>query len=307
MATNAITENDEEELIPVETPIVEKPAEEDPKDEDEDDVEDSRLAESQDDTDDEVTASRKRRLQRRDVQKKARERSERELAMLREQNAMLLQRMSAVEQQAVGVNETTLRARLQESVNRVTMAEQIMARAAEAGNGDDIVAALRVRDEAKAEAEQLLQARQRLKTQAAPVGRVAEYAQSWVSQNPWYDPSGRDPDSALTKQIDSTLAAEGYDPNTRAYWEELTARVADALTSKTPAQKADEPANRQAPRKGPPVGDTREHAPTTTRKEIYVTPERKQAMIEAGAWDDPVKRKRYLKAYQDYDHGSART
>jgi hypothetical protein len=37
-----------------------------------------------------------------------------------------------------------------------------------------------------------------------------------------------------------------------------------------------------------------------------VTPERKQAMIEAGVWDDPVLRQRYLKAYQDYDNGTAR-
>jgi hypothetical protein len=29
-------------------------------------------------------------------------------------------------------------------------------------------------------------------------------------------------------------------------------------------------------------------------------------MIEAGAWDDPVARKRLLKAYQEYDRNPAR-
>jgi hypothetical protein len=59
-------------------------------------------------------------------------------------------------------------------------------------------------------------------------------------------------------------------------------------------------------RKAPPTGNTREHAPTSTRNEVVVTPDRKQAMIEAGAWDDPVARKRLLKAYQEYDRNPAR-
>jgi hypothetical protein len=67
------------------------------------------------------------------------------------------------------------------------------------------------------------------------------------------------------------------------------------------------PARDSAPRrKAPPQGGTREHAPTSTRKEIYVTPERKQAMMDAGIWDDVAKRNQMLKAYQAYDkNGSA--
>ena len=54
------------------------------------------------------------------------------------------------------------------------------------------------------------------------------------------------------------------------------------------------------------MGTSREHAPTSTKKEVYVTPERRQAMIEAGVWDDPVRRTQMLKAYQAYDRNSAR-
>jgi hypothetical protein len=102
---------------------------------------------------------------------------------------------------------------------------------------------------------------------------------------------------------DHELAREGYNPTSREYWEELTARVSDALG------EGDTGGNTAAPkprRKAPPTGNTREHAPTSTKREIYVTPERKQAMIEAGAWDDPVKRQSMLRAYQAYDNGSAR-
>jgi hypothetical protein len=68
----------------------------------------------------------------------------------------------------------------------------------------------------------------------------------------------------------------------------------------------DAPAAGTPRRKAPPQGQTREYAPTSTRKEIYVTPERKQAMIEAGIWDDVSRRNQMLKAYQAYDkNGSA--
>jgi hypothetical protein len=138
---------------------------------------------------------------------------------------------------------------------------------------------------------------------------VVNYAKEWMEANPWYDPSGRDRDSATTKAIDAALASEGYDPKSRIYWEELTERVAAAIGDDAPPARREtvERETAQSPRrKAPPTGNTREHAPVSTRREIYVTPERKQAMIEAGVWDDPSMRQRYLKAYQAYDTGSAR-
>jgi hypothetical protein len=49
------------------------------------------------------------------------------------------------------------------------------------------------------------------------------------------------------------------------------------------------------------VGSGREHAPTSTRKEIYISPERKQALMEAGVWDDATLRNKYVKRYAEYD------
>ena len=80
----------------------------------------------------------------------------------------------------------------------------------------------------------------------------------------------------------------------------MSSRINDGAVEEDDAPRA-------APRrKAPPTGNTREHAPPTTKNEVVVTPERKQAMIDAGVWDDPVARKRYLKAYQEYDRNSAR-
>jgi hypothetical protein len=166
---------------------------------------------------------------------------------------------------------------------------------------------MRLRDEAQYEAQQLWQQKQQVEqvrqqhANPGPDPRVVNYAKEWMNANPWYDPSGRDEDSAITKVIDNQLAAEGYNPKDADYWHELTRRVAARIGD-------DEAETRQSPskRKAPPTGTTREHAPVSTKKEIYVTPERKQAMIDAGIWDDVPRRNQMLKAYQAYDKSSAR-
>lgn len=302
---NQMSEQDDDELIPVETPPEEEVAEEDQHSEEEadEDEEDERLAESDDDLDEEVSRNQKRRHKRREVQKRAKEAAQRELEMLRQLNADLLRRVSVIETHTANSNAQTLEQRLAQAVQEVQQAEHVIAKATEAGNGDDVVAAMRIRDAAIANAHQLQNAKQQFdmaRHQAAQPRvdpAVVNYAKQWMDANPWYDPSGRDRDSALTKAIDNELAQEGYNPTSREYWEELTSRVADAIGG-------DEPKTRSR-RKAPPTGGTREHAPPSTKKEIYVTAARKQAMIDAGVWDDPALRQRYLKAYQAYDKSSA--
>lgn len=304
---------EEEDLIPVETPPEENTEEEDQKvaeteDSDEDDGEDERLAQSDDDHDEDVTSSnRKRRQKRREMQRKAKEAAERQIEMLRRQNELMMQRLAAIEGRTAQSAVQTLEQQIAQTRAEIAQAEHIIAKATEAGNGDDVIAAMRLREQAIAQAQQLEYAKQQATARPAPQvdPNVVNYAKEWMSANPWYDPSGRDRDSALTKAIDGELAREGYNPASREYWEELTARVADALGEDGGDNDA-KPQSSRPRRKAPPTGNTREHAPVSTKREIYVTPERKQAMIEAGVWDDPVQRQRYLKAYQAYDNGSAR-
>lgn len=318
MSDKTLTETDDtDELIPVETEpkAEEQPTDDTPgddADDDDSDDEDSRLAVNEEDSDEEISANRKRRQKRREIQRRAREAQAQELALLRAQNDELMRRVMAVEQHAVGSNVSAIDAKLAKALSDAETAKRIIAAAAEAGNGEDMTAAMDIRDAALREAEQLRLAKQQLEearqqaAQPQPDPAVVALSREWMAANPWYDPQGRDADSITTKRIDSQLAREGFNPGTRAYWEELTARVSEALGSggdAAPAPKADASAPR---RKAPPTVNSREHAPTSTRKEIYVTPERKQAMIDAGVWDDPVRRQRMLKAYQAYDAGSAR-
>jgi hypothetical protein len=310
MADNQITEDDNDEDIVViegEPPVEDDTPEtyDDSDDDSDDDDSDERLGDSEDDSDDEIVSrNRIKRQKRQAARQRHKERADAELNLLREQNDALLRRVSAIEGNTLANNVSAIDQRLNQVQNEVKQAEMIIARAVEAGNGEDVAAAMRLRDDAQREVAQLWQSKQQVEqvrqqhANPGPDPRVVNYAKEWMQANPWYDPNGRDEDSAITKVIDNQLAAAGYDPKSSEYWHELTRRVA--------ARIGDDGAS-AAPtkRKAPPTGTTREHAPVSTKKEIYVTPERKQAMIDAGIWDDVPRRNQMLKAYQAYDKSSA--
>ena len=181
------------------------------------------------------------------------------------------------------------------------------------------------------------------KNVADPV--VNSYAKTWIGKNPWYDVNGGDEDSRIVLEIDTRLAAEGYVPRTELYWKELDRRVrrnlphryesasrsssddndseeydddedspapsrsrtnlAKGKDRKNGADDTDSVSTSRGAKKGPPVGNNREHAPASTRKEIYISKERKEALIAAGVWDDPVLRTKYVKQYQKWDKENA--
>ena len=311
MADNQITEDDDFEIIEGEEPVQEPVQDDaDDSDDDDDDDGDERLGDSEDDSDEEIarrSRSNVKRMKQRERQKRAKEHADRELAELRQQNDTLLRRVSVIEGNTLASNVNAIDQRIAQAQYDARQAESIIARAVEAGNGDDVATAIRLRDEAHYEAQQLWQQKQQVEqirhkhANPGPDPRVVNYAKEWMDANPWYDPRGRDEDSAITKVIDNQLAAEGYNPKDADYWHELTRRVASRIGDDE-AETRSNPSKRRAP----PTGTTREHAPVSTKKEIYVTPERKQAMIDAGIWDDVPRRNQMLKAYQAYDKSSAR-
>lgn len=298
-------EEDNEILIPIEEDEEQAQQPQDHDGDEDDEEEDERLAQSEDDTDDEVTSkNREKRHKRKELRKRAQERAERELAMLREQVNALNSRLAATEGVTLRNGESQIDREMQDALLRIQQAEAIMARAMEAGNGEDHITAQKIKEAEQYRFAQLQQAKvQYQQVQQRPmVNPMAQsYAQQWMQANPWYDANGRDEDSRITKAIDDGLMREGYDPTSLEYWEELTSRVA-ARINVEPATSARER------RKSPPMGNTREHAPASTKNGFLVDPKRKEAMIEAGVWDDPVKRNQILKAYREYDraNGTAR-
>ncbi len=307
---------EDEELIPVETPPGEAPQEAategDEHDED-DDHEDARLAEHEDDEhdDDAQTANNRRRRQRREAQRRAREASERRIEQLAEQNRQLAERLAQVEGHSIQTTVQSLDAAIQKALSDAQQAEAIEAKATTAGNGEDAVLARRIREAAIDEARQLQQRRQAIVTsqqaaQPQQQGGDLPLRETWLQANPWFGAQGAERHTALVKGIDSEIAREGFDPKSPEYWTELTRRASEAINRLD--GKAERTGNAQSkpPRGGPPTGGASEHAgPATRSNEIYVTPERKQAMIDLGVWDDPAARQRYLKAYREYDKTNA--
>lgn len=296
----------EVELVPVETKT-----EDDNYDLNEASGEDARLSEDNEDREELRRKRREEKQQRAERRRGAIARDKKELDFLRQRNEALEKRMMAVEKTAVHNTISNIDARLNEKIAEVRAAERIMAQAVEAGNGEDVTKALRIRDESMKQAHQL-QAIKHQQTQVAQEihnqdldtkgqdPEVANYAKEWVSKNPWYDPGARNEESKIVLAIDQTLVEEGYNPKLEEYWQELDKRVAKRLPNMKGGGDNDDGYSRGG-RKGPPVGSSRDQAPPSFRQQVYISPERKQAMIDAGVWEDPILRQRYLKQYAKWD------
>jgi hypothetical protein len=286
--------------------------------EDQDDHEDDRTTASaeqdeDDGNDSERESIRERRrlekLERKERRDQAIKRDKLELDFLRKRNDDLERRVSVQEQRAHQVDLGSYDQAINQAAKEAEMADQVIAKAVEAGNGADVTQAMRYRDQAMQKMQQL----QFAKNQAAqqrpqPQGQQIDdmtmhYAKEFMTDNPWYDSQGRDEDSAIVIAIDQALAKDGFNPQTEEYWNELRKRTARRLPEKFKNQRQPSREER-TPRGGPAVGSGREHAPTSTRKEIYLSPERKQALIDAGVWDDPVLRMKYAKRYSEYDRNN---
>lgn len=249
---------------------------------------------------------RQEKLERKQRREEAIKRDKLEMEFLRKRNDELERRLTVQEQRAMQADLQGLEAQIRSAAQEAEMAEKVIAKAVAAGNGDDVTQAMRYRDQALARAQQLQSLRQQAAQRPAPAPQIDDltlnHAQAFLAEHKWYDPQGRDEDSAILLAIDQALAKDGYDPRSEDYWSELRRRAARRLPDRFNATQQ-QPSTRTA-RGGPAVGSGREHAPASTRKEVYISPERKQALIDAGVWDDPVLRMKYVKRYADYDRNN---
>lgn len=126
--------------------------------------------------------------------------------------------------------------------------------------------------------------------------RLANHAQAWMERNSWYDPSGQDQDSEIAMRIDHRLAQEGWDPTTKEYWDELSARVKKYLPHRVNSGKIE----RSKPR-SVVTGSGRENASASSVATYKLSSERVQALKDAGIWDDPKQRAEAIKRFRDYD------
>jgi hypothetical protein len=294
---------------------------------------DTRAGHEESDTDEDRIAIRARRREEKQRKREQRQRDITELRFLRQRNDALERRQSQIEARQGQQETVAIDSRISELDNQIRQAESIHAEAVKKGAGDEATEALRIRDELRDGRRQLLAAKenqgreaQTARRPAPPDPAILRKAQGWMRENSdWFDPMLGDEDSMIAKAIEDSLYRENrFDARTEDYWKEYNKRLAKRLPhlvkeGKIVTDEEDEDdegeedtgtrngGDKRSGRGGPRITTGGRERPLK-KNEVYISAERKAAMIEAGVWDDPVLRTRYLKKYQDYDreHGPRR-
>ena len=131
-------------------------------------------------------------------------------------------------------------------------------------------------------------------TESAPANpKLVRLANDWMERNSWYDPEAGDEDTQIAKVIDKRLAAEGWDPATKDYWDELDNRLQKRLPHRYTRDTGEN--SRRSPR-SVVTGSSRESS-RVNGSQFVLEPEQVRAMKDAGFWDDPEKRNKMIKRY----------
>lgn len=283
---------------------------------------------------------RARRRAERKAKKEENRRNQRELSFLRTRNEQLERRQSEFDARIANSEVTAIDTKIAQIESDIRKADDVYAEAITKGDGSAAAEAQKIRDQLKDGVGQLQRhkqgviqgTRERLQgNQNKPDPEISRRAQNWQSDNPWYDPKGGDEDSVIAAAIDRKLFSErgAEGAKTDDYWEEYNRRLKrrlphlfekdkddrddrddydetddrdiDEHNRRTSRDRREREDDRPAKKQGGPRFTSGGRERPLKKNEVYVSEERRKAMEEAGVWDDPVLRNRYLKSYQNYD------
>jgi len=285
---------------------------------DDDEGGDERVGAGENEDDDDPKAGRREENKtRRKRQRAARERDRKELEYWRGRGEHLEKQVMSMAARMDQGEESTLDSSINRIDSAIKRAEEVHATATTASNGEDATEALRIRDDLRDRKAVLVAQRENFKTRkAAPAPAPAadpetvRLLREWHGRNQWFDFQKRDEDSAIASAIDGVLVREGYSPGTAAYYTELDKRIAVRLPHLASASDDDGDEDNPKPKKktngkrGPkfraPGGRS-----GLKSNQVHITKERREAMEEAGVWDDPILRARTLKRYAKWDEEHA--
>jgi hypothetical protein len=272
--------------------------------------EESGDEEQDDNTEAEREAIREARREERKLKKelaKQREASAKhKISALEKRNEDLARRLAAVENTAASYQFAQIDKALEDEATRVEYAKMKMLQAAQANDVEAQVDFLEQLTEAKQRLQQVQHyKKQQLEQAKAPkqnvpnemAAEVQQNATQWLKKNSWYDPQARDTDSRIARVVDQELAADGWDPGDPEYWDELDNR----LQSRLPHRYTGKGGNNKRSSAGPTASSRVANASSVKPGTIRLSPERVQAIRDAGAWDDINKRNKMIRAYANYD------
>jgi hypothetical protein len=264
-------------------------------DEDEDPDERERIRE----------ARREERKLKKELVKQRDASSKHKISALERRNEELARRLAAVESTASSFQFAQVDKAIEDEATRVEYAKMKLLQASQAGDAEGQVEYLEQLQDSKQrlaqvqayKKQQLDNARRPKQNVPNPVAaEVQRNATDWLGKNKWYDPQARDTDSRIAKVVDQELAADGWDPADPEYWDELDNR----LTARLPHRYAAK--NGSSTKRGGPTASSRTANPTgKSANTVTLSRDRVNAIKDAGAWDDPVKRNKMIKAYNAYD------
>lgn len=283
--------------------------------------EDERVGGGEPEDDDKTEARRAERRSRRQRQKDARDRDQRELKFLRNRNEQVERQIGDLTRRQAATETATIDQRIAQLENAIRSADDVYAKAIDANEGKDAAEANRIRENLKEQRDGL----RAYKEEAAqapvdegPDPELIAQVRSWSERNTWFDFGRRDEDSAIAGAIDDMLIRDGYDPRTAEYYDELDKRVARRLphlsNKKGGSGNGADDLDDDDPGAGDRGGQRKPGGPKfriggqerpLKANEVHISRDRKEAMIEAGVWEDPVLRKKFLKRYAEYDQEHA--
>lgn len=269
------------------------------------DNEDGDDNESEEDRERIREARREERKLKKELQKQREVSSKHKISALERRNEDLARRLAAVENTAASYQFAQVDKAIEDEATRVEYAKMKLVQAAQANDANAQVEYLEQLQEAKTKLSQIqAYKKQQLDNAKNPKQNVPNevstevqrQATSWLKENKWYDPQARDTDSKIAKLVDQDLASEGWDPSDPEYWDELDNRLSARLPHRYSAKAG------TSNRRGGPTASSRTANPSgKAGNTITLSRERVSAIKDAGAWDDPVKRSKMIKAYAQFD------
>lgn len=253
-------------------------------------------------------ARREERKLKKQIHREKSKESNHLINVLKKQNQQLAERLANLETRTSGAELARVEKVMDDTAVQIEYAKMKMKEAVANQDGDALVRAQELMYESQRKYESLKNLKENATKQMSqapkqniqlPDPAVQRNAADWMARNAWYDPSGKDFDSELTQSVDKRLTAEGYDPSTPEYWEELDDRLTKYLPHRYSQSRSE---STPQPRRRSPVTSTgREGAPARTGTSFTLSPERVAAIKEMGAWDDPEKRKKMVQRFAEYD------
>lgn len=250
----------------------------------------------------------RRRVERHNRREHQRQRREEQQRLITTQNQRIMElegKINALSNRNVSSDMAQLDNALRTTVGHLDTVKERMKAAVEAQNGEALAEAQEEFYETRRRAEHLQSIRQQVaqaRRQPQPMDQdVYQMTTDWMSRNRWYDPTAKDRDSRIVKELDRELTDGGWDPKTKDYWDELDARAKKYLphrygssyngTSDPPPQG----------RRSQVTGSSRSAGLPGQKRTITLSSERVKAMKEVGVWDDPQARARTIKQYEEWD------